>query len=77
VCQLGSGPLGFAPSTGRLAGSSSTTRAIPVAEQLRLGHHFARLPAGDKAAITPKDAEEVQAILAVARAVLAGRRASG
>lgn len=35
-------------------------RELPVAEQLRLGHHFTRLPAGDKAAITAKTAEEVQ-----------------
>lgn len=78
VCQFGSDPLGFFPPINRSTGRIEFhDESYPVAEQLRLGHHFARPPAGDKAAITPKDAEEVQAILALARAVLAGRRASG
>lgn len=61
-------------STGRI---EFHDESYPVAEQLRLGHHFTRLPAGDKAAITVKTAEEVQAVLTLARAVLASRRASG
>lgn len=61
-------------STGRI---EFHDESYPVAEQLRLGHHFARLPAGDKAAITPKTPEDVQAILTLARAVLVSRRASG
>jgi len=61
-------------STGRI---EFHDESYPIADQLRLGHHFDSLPAGNKAAITPKDSEDVQVILTLARAVLVSRRASG
>ena len=60
-------------STGRI---EFHDESYPVAEQLGVGQRFDHLPAGDKAAITPRDTDDVEAILAVTRAVLAGRRAS-
>lgn len=58
-------------STGRI---EFHDESYPVAEQLGVGQRFDHLPAGDKAAITPRDTDDVEAILAVSRAVLAGRR---
>jgi hypothetical protein len=48
-----------------------------VTKQLGLGERFDQLPAGDKAAITAGDDVDADAILTVARAVLASRRGSG
>jgi len=61
-------------STGRI---EFHDESYPVASQLGLGERFDQLPAGDKAAITASDEADVEAILTLARAVLASRRGTG
>lgn len=75
-------PAAFGPA--RLCAITRSTGRIefhddsyPVADHLGLGDRFDRLAAGDKAAVTAGDRADVDAILAVARAVLASRRGSG
>lgn len=55
-------------STGRMEFHDAS---YPIAAQLGFADRLDYLPAGDKAAITPSDDDDVDAIVTVARAVLA------